>query len=328
MTYEADPFFLWYGDVNRPPALLRFVASQRRIGEMIDPAIWQSFAKAYFDNRIHMPDGSAMPSHPAIEALSVTASTRLQFESSAAFTLKGKDITFKQPKAYTVAMPPLSPEFFVIWRGASGGDWGEAPTEVKTGCKDISYRAIWSGTLGSDRVDATVTARPGPAAGCTCPAGVWQETPASTREYFEQNALAPYSGGTRRRFVSGTRTLTLNPDHTGSFSYNSIEVITGEGSEMVLDQVQNGTSTFTWKVVGGMILTVLRPGNNLLDLNNTVTFPSRVIHENRQAGMQSIGHLFTCDSSGLHLRIDRSRLPPGFHSTFSPDMDFQRAGGS
>ena len=329
MTYQANPFFLWYGDSNGPPAFLHFVRDQRAIGAMIDPAMWQSFAKAYFDGRVHMPDGSAMPSHPSIETMQISASTRLQFGTGAPFTLKARDLTFRKPKGYRLAMPPLSPEFFLQWRGASGGEWGEAPSEIKTGCKDVSYRAIWGGTLGAEQVDANVTASPGPAAGCSCPAGVWTETPESTRRYFEQSALGAYGGGTRKRFVGGQRVLTLNSDHTGSLTYNNIQVMTGEGTDMVLDQVQSGVSTFTWKVVGGKLLTVWSAGSGRVTLNNTITVRGSSRHEVRQAGMQSIGHDFSCDGTGLHLRTGAhvpSYLPAGMTSTFSADMDFQQGG--
>jgi hypothetical protein len=327
MTYQSLPFFLWLGDTGGPAQVFQFIGRPQPIATMIAFDRWQAFGRAYFDGRIHMPDGGRMPAHPRVPSSTVTASVRLRFGPAPAYTLAARDLVFAQPKSYHFAAPPLASNFFFLWRKQSDADWGSPPTDIETGCSDKNYRAIWGGTGGTEEVDATVTSRSGATGTCSCPAGIWQETPESTRSYFEQNAMGPYGGGTRKRFVSGTRTLTLNPDHTGSFSYDSIEVMTGEGSEMVLDQVQTGTSAFTWKVVGGMVLTVLQPGNNLLNLNNTITTPGRVLHENRVAGLQSIGHLYTCDSSGLHLRIDRSRLPPGFHSAFIPDMDFQRIGG-
>lgn len=330
MTYQANPFFLWYGDVNGPPALLRFVINQRPIGAMIDPAAWQAFGRAYFDHRVHMPDGTAMVSTPTIDALTVTGSTRLHFATSAAFTLRARDLTFKKPKGYALAFPPGLPEFFLLWRGGEGADWGEPPSDIATGCSDKSYRAIWGGTAGSDQVDATVTARAGPASGCTCPAGVWRETPKSSRRYFEQSGLGAYGGGVRKRLVTGRRILTLNSDHTGSLVYDNVEVITGEGSEMTVDQIQSGRATFTWKLVGGKLLTVWTAGSGRLTLSNTITVRgSSSRHEVRQAAMQSIGHNYACDETGLHLTVPAhtpSYLPAGMTNTFSPNMDFVAGG--
>lgn len=329
MSYQAVPYFLWLGDSEGPPAVLRRVSRPQPIAAMIEPARWRNFGKAYFDNRIHLPGGVPIPSHPMIDAATVSAATRLQFASPAAFTLKARDITFKKPKSYDLAFPPAMPEGFQLWRGGSGADWGDPPAKIAASCSDKRFRAIWGNTAGSDTTEASVTAQNGQGGECTCPVGIWRETSQSAERYFEQSGLGVYAGGAGKRWVTGRRTLVINGDHTGSLSYDGIEVITGEGTDLVLDQVQSGQGTFTWKVVGGRLLTVWTNGSGKLTLNNTLRGHGGARHETRQAAMQSIGHEFTCDQNGLHLTVQAhvpSYMPAGMTSGFSPAMDFQPAG--
>lgn len=324
MTYQAVPFFLWLGHSAGPPQVLQFITRPEPIAAMVPFDMWESFGRAYFDERIHMPDGTPMPSHPVVPSGTVNASARLHFGSAPAYTLAARDLVFAQPKIYHLAVPPAAANFFFLWRTSDSADWGTAPSDVTTHCADKRYRAIWGGTGGDEAVDATVRARSGAPGACSCPAGVWQETQESIRHYFEQSLTG---GGPGRRYVSGTRVLTLNSDHTGSLSYNAIELISGEGTDLVLDQVQTGTSNFTWKVRHGMILAALRRGSGLVMLHNTMTVRGHVTHDTREFGMQTIGHTYSCDSSGLHLTVAPHKpiyRLPGMTKGFSANMDFQR----
>jgi hypothetical protein len=142
---------------------------------------------------------------------------------------------------------------------------------------------------------------------------------------MEQSAF----GGSQTRFISGGRLLQLNPDHTGSFTYQSVVTETHSTPDFWLRQTKTGGTHFTWTVVNGMLLTRLAPGDNLLNLHNEQHSASGVLVENRRAGAQSIGHAFSCDPSGLHLT--QHNLPPSPIPGMAPisvDMDFVRVGGA
>lgn len=327
MTYQAAPFFLWLGSAYGPPRVREFVFSRSTIEGMIPLDMWISFGQAYFDQSIHMPDGSAMPSSPTVGSQSVRASGAIAFGPTPAYTLSARDLHFEEHHLYRISYPPMPPYFRMTWRKLdSGGAWSDPVTDVAACDAPQHYRVMLGATRYAPIRNSQVTATAAGAGACECPAGTWQETPQSTRHFFEQSAMP---GGASKRYVGGSRTLRLNPDFTGSFSYDSVEVITGEGTDFKLEQIQTGVSQFTWRIVDGMILTFLRPGTNLLTLNNTITSPGGTLHETRTAAIQSIGHKFSCDAGGLHLTVaphTPSYLPPGFGSTFSVDLDFSRIG--
>lgn len=161
-----------------------------------------------------------------------------------------------------------------------------------------------------------------------CPAGSWRETQDSARHSVEQSA---FSGGNHPQYISGSRVLTLNPDHTGSLTYVDMisETHTPGDPNFWLRQTKTGGTHFTWRVVNGMLLTILTPGNNLLNMHNEQHTRSGVLVENRPGPAQSIGHQFSCDGSGLHLRQHARPSVPGMPvSTYSVDMDFARLGAA
>ncbi len=188
------------------------------------------------------------------------------------------------------------------------------------------YRVIRTTTRSTRAGDVNVTAQPASRSVCACPAGTWQETPASARRYFEQMAVP----GGEKRYIAGFRVLVLNPDHTGSLTYQSVETETRSSPDFWLHQTATGGTHFTWKVVNGMLLALLVPGNNLITLHNETHSPRGVLFETRQAGAQSIGHEFYCDEAGLHLRqLARPPSPiPGLVTQFNTNMDFVRIGGT
>ena len=158
------------------------------------------------------------------------------------------------------------------------------------------------------------------AARADCPAGVWQETVDSVRHFTEQSA---FPGPSQTHYISGGRLLRLNSDHTGSFTYQDVVSETRSTPEFWLHQTKTGGTHFTWRVVNGMLLTVLQPGDNLLTLHNEQHTATGVIAETRRAGAQSIGHNFSCDARGLHLT--QHNLPPSpipGVPRISVDMDF------
>ncbi len=328
MTYQAAPFFLWMGSAYGPPRVREFVFSPNSIERMIPLDMWMRFGQAYFDQSIHMPDGSGMPSSPTVGSQSVRASGTIAFGPTPAYTLSARDLHFAEHNLYRITYPAAPPGFRMAWRKLErGGAWGDPLTDVAACDAPQHYRVMQAATRYTPIFNAQVTARAAAPGACACPAGTWRETPQSTRRFFEQSA---FGAGAGKRYVGGSRTLQLNPDATGSFSYDSVEIITGEGTDFKLDQIQTGTSQFTWKSVGGMVLTVLLPGTNRLTLNNTITSPGRTLHETRTSAVQSIGHYFSCDATGLHLTVpprSPAFLPPGMGSSFTVDLDFSRIGG-
>lgn len=328
MMYEAAPFFLWMGSADGPARVREFVFSRDTIERMIPFDMWVAFGQAYFDQSIHMPDGSGMPSSPNVGSQSVRASGAIAFGPTPAYTLSARDLHFEEHHLYRLAYPAAPPDFRMAWRKLDrGGAWSDPVTDVAACDAAQHYRVMLAATRYTPIVSAQVTARAAGPGACTCPTGTWRETVESTRHFFEQSAMP---GETNKRYVGGSRTLQLNPDFTGSFSYDSVEVITGEGTDLRVEQIQTGVSQFTWRIVDGMILTFVRPGTNRLTLNNTITSPGRTFHETRTSALQSIGHQFSCDATGLHLTVaphSPAFLPSGMGSAFSVNLDFSRIGG-
>ena len=328
LVYPAVAFWLWMGHQDGPTTVRDFIPAATTDMEAQIPADrWLDFGKAYFDGTIKMPDGATpMPSTPRIgEAHVISADLHVPSPSFAPYTLHERQIEFARGKRYRITYGPRPDDAKFVWRKADGGAWGDPPTEVDT-CEGAQrFRLLYASTNSFDFGDMDIRVESGPTV-CTCPAGTWEETPESLRRYFEQPSIP---GGNGAEFITGGRRLQLNSDHTGSFTYESVETITRTPGDPTfwLRQVKTGGTHFTWKVVNGMLLTVMVPGNNLLTLANEQHTRSGAFSETRRAGAQSIGHLFRCDSSGLHL-IQPPRPPspiPGLYTTFRSDMDFARA---
>ncbi|CAN5580343.1 hypothetical protein BH10ACI3_BH10ACI3_20380 [soil metagenome] len=331
MDYAAVPFYLWQGNAFGPQRVKEFLDSARTIESSIPPDMLGEFAKAYFGPTIRMPDGRAMPSHPAAPATrSVSGSTRIASPVVTPYTLKSELITFERGKVYDLSVSTAPADARTAWRTEPGGAFGEMPTSVSTCDGEKQFLVVRTTTTSRRAGDITVTAQPATSNPCACPAGTWQETAASAKRYFEQKGLGIYSGDESTKYISGGRTLTLNPDHTGSLTYVNVQTVTTGSGDLTLHQTKTGGSHFTWKVVNGKLLTVLTGTNNFITLDNQLTTSNGTTYETRHAAGQSIGHAFTCDDTGLHLRqvgVAHSYMP-GIVSTFNTDMDFVRVGST
>jgi hypothetical protein len=234
---------------------------------------------------------------------------------------------FERNKNYQLAYPNTPPDARMLWRRTDSTTWTTPPASISTCDGDARYRVIFTTTRSNHFGDIEIHAQQVAAGMCTCPAGTWRETTESTRQSVEQSA---FPGGSHAQYISGTRVLTLNPDHSGSLTYVDLisETHTPGDPTFWLRQTKTGGTHFTWRVVGGMLLAILRPGNNLLNMHNEQHSRSGVLIENRPGGAQSIGHQFSCDASGLHLRQHAARPSvPGMPvSNYSVDMDFVRLG--
>lgn len=331
MTYQAAPFFLWLGSMGGPPRVREFVFAPDTIERMVPLDLWTAFGEAYFDQSIRMPDGRPMPSSPNIGAQTVRGAGTLSFGPTPAYTLAARDLTFEEHKRYQITYATRPPTFRTAWRHSETIAWGDPPTEVVACDTPQRYRVMWGATRATGTVNAQMTSRVAESAVCTCPSGIWLETVQSTRRFFEQSAMGAFAGNAPKRYVGGSRILRLNADNTGSFTYDSVEIITGEGQELQLDQIQTGTSRFTWSIVNGVVMTRLQPGSGTVTLNNTLhRIFSSAMHETRTGPMQSIGHTYTCDAAGLHLTVPAhtpSYLPPGLGVAVTVNLDFVRIGG-
>jgi len=339
MSYGAVVWYLWLGDTEGPQQVRDFIASARSIAA-IDAAQWGDFAVAYFDRRIRMPDGRPMPSTPALGGtIAIHGDDHLRMPPVTPYTIGNAVFAFDRGKFYTLAYASLPPDARHLWRKAEGGAWGPPLTSVSACDGPVRYRALWTSTRSRDLGDIHVAAQPATSSVCSCPAGRWEETDASLHRYFEQSALgAP--GATR--FLSGTRVLELNPDHTGSLTYVDVVTETHSTEDVWLRQTKHGGTHFTWRVVGDRLLTTYTGGGNLITLHNEQHTPRGTIVEDRRAAAQSIGHAFHCDGDGLHLiqagspgAILPDSLPAEMRqamqqafSRFNVDMDFARAGGT
>lgn len=331
MAYQAVPFWLWMGDKDGPPAVRDFIP--RATSDMpatIDPDTLIEFAEDYFDGKIKMPDGVAMPSTPRIGGTHIVGGDEhIPAATFAPYTLNERIIEFPANKRYLITYSPLPADARMVWRKESGGAWGPPLTEVITCAGAQRYRILYASTKTPRFSDIDIKVQNGGGAGiCTCPIGTWEETPASLKRYFEQPFLGIYDTG-HSEFIGGTRVLRLNPDHSGSFTYESVETITRSSDPRVwLRQVKTGGTHFTWRMVGDTLLTVLTPGNNLLTLANEQHGRGGAFSETRRAAPQSIGHRFRCDESGLHLiQLPRAPSPiPTTRSNYRVDMDFARGG--
>ena len=331
MSYEAVVWYLWLGDTAGPARVKDFIAGARSAETAISPSQWGDFAEAYFDRRIRMPDGRAMPSTPQLGgAIAIHGSDHLRMPPVVPFTIGNAAFAFDRGKYYQLRHAPLPPDARHVWRKDEGGAWGPPLTEVSTCSGPVRYRALWATTRSTSLGDIVVTAQPADASVCSCPAGTWQETGDSLRHYFEQSAVSPTN---HPRYISGTRLLRLSPDHTGFLSYQDVVTESHGAADFWLRQTKTGTSHFTWRVVGGRLLTTLTAGDNLLRLHNEQHTPKGVLVEDRRAAMQTIGHEFRCES-GL-LRLIQSPMPsvPGLppelqralHTAANVDMTFSRA---
>lgn len=320
MDYPAVVFYLWLGNAYGPPRVREFLASTRSIESAIDPDMLTKFAQAYFTQTIRMPEGLPLPSTPATGATrTINASTRILSPEVTPYTLNQETLTFSRGKVYQLTLSTEPLDARTVWRREPGGfAFDQAPRSISTCDDEQRYRVIRTTTRSSRAGDIEITAEPATAAACSCPAGTWQETPASTRHTFESSAT-----GGRVRYIAGSRLLTLNPDHTGSFIYNSVETESEPGGDFSVNVTRTGGTHFTWKTVNGTLLTVLVPGDNLLTLHNSYHARGGGSgFETRRAAPQSIGHGFFCDASGLHLR----QLRPATFALIDVNMDFARVG--
>ena len=326
MNYPAVVYFLWLGQANGPQSIPPFLRDSRTLEDLVTPDQWFKFAQDYEDNKIQYPDGRGIASSP-VAGRSRTISGADNFvKPSLPFTINTYTYAFARGKIFDLTYSEMPKDGREAWRKLDGADWADPPANVTTCDGEKRYRVLWTTTSSSTAGRTRIAARPATQADCTCPAGSWQETEQSTRHIFEQSA---FTAGQAKHYIGGTRTLQLNADHTGSFTYNSVEVRVGNpGDEVWLHQVVTGGTHFTWNLVGGLLLTVYTPGVNLVTLHNEMHTPGRVINETRQAGAQSIGHYFHCDDAGLHL-TQNTHTPlflPGA-ANFSVNMDFVRTGG-
>lgn len=323
LDYSAVVFYLWLGDAHGPERVREFINGASSIEAAIAPDMWIEFGQAYFDQAIHMPNGAAAPSSPQVGGTrTISGDDTLHIPSLTPFTLNNAIFSFARDRFYEMSYDPSPEDVRMRWRKTESGAWEAPLTEISTCDGPQRYRVIWASTRSTTIGDMHVRAQPAGASMCTCPAGVWRETEGSLRHMMEQSATG--SGATR--FISGARVLTLNADHTGTFMYQDVITETHSSAEFWTRQTKTGGTHFTWRAVGGMLLATLTSGaDNLLTLHNEIHTPGRVIREDRRAGAQSIGHLFSCDSAGLHLR--QRALPAGVASYgFNVDMDFARAG--
>ncbi len=327
MDYSAVPFYLWLGHANGPPRVREFLESARSIETSIPPDMLGEFAKAYFGPTILMPSRRPMPSNPAAPATrSIRGTTRIASPVVTPYTLKSEFITFERGNIYELSQLPAPSDARTAWRFETDTAFGEMPTRISTCDGEKRFLVVRTTTTSRRAGDINVTAQPASSNVCACPAGVWRETTASAKRYFEQKALGIYSGTESTKYISGGRVLTLNPDHTGSLTYVNVETVTTGSSDLTLRQIKTGGSRFTWSIANGELQTVLAGGNNLITLNNELTTPSGVRFETRQAAGQSIYHGFSCDASGLHLRQigPPPSLFPGMTTSFNTNMDFVR----
>jgi hypothetical protein len=326
LDYSAVVFYLWLSHAYGPPRVREFIGSARSIDGAISPDAWIEFAQAYFDRSIQMPDGGALASTPQIGATrTISGDDRLHIPAMVPYTLNNAIFAFERDRSYDLTYGPIPDDVRMRWRKVESGAWEAPLTAVSTCDGSQRYRVIWASTRSTNMGDIDVDVQPGGAAICTCPAGVWQETNESLRRMMEQSAL----GSSSTQFISGTRVLRLNPDHTGSFTYNDVVTETRSAADFWLRQTKTGGAHFTWRVVDGMVLTVLSAGDNLLTLHNEQHTPRGVIVEDRRAGAQSIGHNFSCDGNVLHLT--QRALPAGSMARLpgiNVNMDFVRVGAA
>lgn len=327
MDYPAVVYFLWHGMMEGPEAVQGFVRNARSIQDSISADRWIEFAKDYEDGRIRFPDGRPIGARP-FAGYSKTISGPEDFVKPAVpFTINTYTYVFARNKIFDLTFSEMPEDGREAWRNIDGADWAAPPSSIATCEGERRMRILWTTTRSTTAGRTRIAARTASAADCTCPVGQWQETQASTRRFFEQSALAAFGGGARKRLRGGTRTLTINADHTGSFSYNGIDVISGEGTEFTVETFDTGANRFKWRTVNGMLLTTLEPGSNRMEHRSTSTIQGRQVSHTVITGLQSIGHFFHCDGEGLHL-VQHGRVAvPGIGvPAYSVDMDFVRTG--
>ncbi|MFM5916712.1 MAG: hypothetical protein ACKOOL_04165 [Novosphingobium sp.] len=329
MDYPAFVFFTWLGGANGPPKVKQLLASARSV-DSITPDMFMQFAKAWYETSIRLPDGRGLGVTPdSGPTVQLRGTQRLTSPALTPYTFSTQIVSFERGKRYDVTEQPGPEDSRTMWRSGGSGIFGETPRTVRTCSGPVRYQVIRTATRSNRGAIYQVDARAATQDECACPAGVWQETPQSTRRFFEQSAI----GGGGAHYISGTRVLSLNADHTGSLSYNSVEVEFRSNPEYWIHQVVTGGTQFTWKTINGKLLTVYVHGSKpLVTLNNEIHARSGVNHETRMAGAQSIGHDFYCDEAGLHLKGPQgykpSYLPASMPFNFSVDLDFVRIGGS
>jgi len=327
MDYPAVVYFLWLGDKQGPRAVAQFIPGYDLDLEAAIPAdSWLRFGQDYFDGNIKMPDPSlSLPSSSRITTTrTINATLRIASPAYPPYSLNEEVWAFAANKRFDLTYAPRPADTRITWRKDQGGGWVEPLTMLSTCGNEQRYRVLYVSTNSYGYGDTNIRVEPSGGT-CRCPIGTWEETSESLKHYFEQSAIA---GSSTPKYISGGRRLTLNADHTGSFIYGGVVTETGQLPSAWLRQTKTGGTHFTWKVLDGKLLTVLQPGDNLLDMYNEMRFGTGMRTENRRAGAQSIGHSFFCDATGLHLRqLPRPPSPiPGLQTNFRVDMDFAPAG--
>lgn len=330
MSYDAVVWYLWLGDAFGPPRVREFIANaQASAAADIRTSQWHPFAKAYVAQSIHMPDGSEMQSNPRLAyEYAFVGNDTMVIPAGDPYTIRLAVFDFARDKSYSLSYTPLPADALHLWRLARGGQWVAPPARISTCAGRLRVPVTWTSTRSRELGTITVTAEP--AETCRCPAGTWQETTESLRHAFNHSLL-----GTPKRYVSGTRILVLNPDHTGSFTYQDLmtEVPSHDGIET--RSTMHGESHFTWSVTpGGTLRSIYVPGGRSLTIHTVHQMPngSTVVSDNPGVATQSLGHRFRCEADTLYLT--RPPLPAGMPAMYQragargqSDMTFTRIGG-
>jgi hypothetical protein len=303
LDYPAVVYFAWLGQSRGPTAvtaLLQAASSRVNIEELIPADTWMEFAQAYFDRAIQLPGGQPLRSSPQPGATITIHGTDHFAFPAVPYALHNATLVFERGHLFNVSYLNQPADSRTRWRKAAGGAWGPALTTVSTCDGEQRYRVVWITTHSTTAGEMRVAVQPGGATACACPVGAWTETVESLKR-LERRLPAFGLGGNNTRYVSGSRSLVLNPDHTGSFTYNALTVRVRSSAESWLDQVQTGVVLFEWSTDSGQLLTYVTRGTNLITLHNTSHIMHHVHSEERRVGAQSIGHNFVCNETGLHL---------------------------
>jgi hypothetical protein len=318
-------FFSWLGATKGAPEILNFIDSVQNLAgslqldalvDEIEADDWAAFEGAYDDGAIPDAGGShRLPISPGpVQEVRVDHAGDYDFQSRPLIIMR-KKLKFVVGNTYQISRASGSEEAIKVLWSSTPGNWAAPPTGVVACDHDQVYHSVAASKRTPERAVYHVDLHRNPAGACLCPVGSWNETVTSLRRHERRLASVGLGGSSRTTYLSGGRRLTINPDHSGTFAYESLVFETRTTPEDWLHQTQGGTIPFSWKTVGDMLLAIPERGHNMITLHNVSHFRGgRSTSETRQAGAQSIGHHFSCDSSGLHLTTPRG---DGLY-----DMDF------
>lgn len=330
--YPAVVFFLWLGQTQNPAAITHFMMAMPDVNarDMQLAALrrevpidaWLAFAEAYLDQTIVMPGGRQLPSSPSFGTpLAVSDGTTLAMQAIP-YAVQTRKLDFRAHSMFTPQLANRPSDARVMWRKLEHGAWSAPPGSLPT-CPDAdSERAVWVTSTSSSAGDMRFGEDHRNDV-CSCPAGTWAETNESLHHYFEQAALGPPP-----RLLNGGRRLVLSSDHTGTFSYVKIELETVPNAEgQFTNWTLDGTSHFTWRITGDMVLTVLQRGAAQLLAKHATFHSARGVAVNDMSILgQTIGHHFRCEGDRLILTNPPAVLVGGRRPP-SADMTFVRASG-